>query len=81
MEIYKDLSHVELDFCVSFCCCLVHTDRLEFFNLIRLELRRIHFDLIELFKIFNGWSTRFLRSIVSVSNITFKCCIYFKYHF
>ena len=38
---------------------LPYTDRLELFNLKRLELRRIHFDLIELFKIFRGWSTYF----------------------
>ena len=71
---------------------LSYTDRFELFNLKRLELRRIHFNLIELLKIVNGWSTPVLRSIVSVSNITlrsivsvsnitFKYCICFKYHF
>ena len=69
LKIYKDHSHVELLFCKL--PLLSYTDRLEFFNLKRLELRRIHFDLIELFKIVNGWSTSVLRSIVSVSNITF----------
>ena len=47
---------------VAFLCklpLLSYVDRLELFNLERLELRRIHFDLIELFKIVNGWSTPF----------------------
>ena len=48
-----------------------YADRLALFSLKRLELRRINFDLIELLKIMNGWSTPFLKSILSVSNITF----------
>ena len=55
-----------------------YTDRLELFNLKRPELRRFHFDLIELFKIVNGWSTPSSRSIGSVSNITFICRYRFK---
>ena len=59
---------------VAFLCklpLLYYTDKLELFNLKRLELRRIHFDLIELFKIVNGRSNPFLRSNVSISNIIF----------
>ena len=47
---------------VAFLCklpLLSYTARLELFNLRRLELRRIHFDLMELLKIVNGWSTPF----------------------
>ena len=57
--------------CLCKLALLFYTDRLELCNLKRLKLRRIHFDLIELFKIFNGWITPFLRSIASVLNITF----------
>ena len=59
---------------VAFLCklpLLSNTDRFELFNLKRLELRRIHFDLIELFKIVNDWPTPFFK----------KYCICFKYHF
>ena len=45
---------------VAFLCKLLllsYTDRLKLFNLKRLELRRIYFDLIKLIKIVNGWST------------------------
>ena len=43
--------------------------RLEYFNLERLELRRIHFDLIELHKIVNKYTISNLHNALQFCNL------------
>ena len=58
---------------VAFLCklpLLSYTDKLELFNSKRLELIRIYFDLIELFKIVNCWSTSCFKEVLYLFQIS-----------
>ena len=43
--------------------------RLEYFNLERLELRRVHFDLIDLYKIVNKYTVSNLLNVLQFCNL------------
>ena len=48
-----------------------YDDRLQFFDLKKLELRRLHCDLTELFKLVKGLSSNILRNVLPFSKVTF----------
>ena len=52
---------------------LSYTDRLNHFNLERLELRRLHYDLSEMFKIINHYSATNLLTVFQFSNTGNSC--------
>jgi hypothetical protein len=61
------IEHVQSSFTYNVCVLcklpyMSYDQRLEYFNLERLELRRIHFDLIELYKIVNKYTVSNLHN-------------------
>ena len=70
------IEHVQRSFTrnvVSLCRLppMSYDDRLQFFDLKKLELRRLHCDLTELFKLVKGLSSNILRNVLPFSKVTF----------
>jgi hypothetical protein len=58
--------------------------RLEYFNLERLELRLVHFDLIKLYKIVNKYTVSNLLNVLLFCNLVIHntrgtCCQSYPY--
>jgi hypothetical protein len=76
-SLIKDINiieHVQSSFTYNVCVLcnlpyMSYDQRLEYFNLERLELRRVHFDLIELYKIVNKYTVSNLHNALQFCNL------------